>query len=53
MNSFFMSTKRRVKFVGRINEDVNTYVGDGSKGDIFLTYPRLRLNQKQTQSNAG
>lgn len=53
MNSFLMSTSKPFKFIGRINEDVNTYVTEGRKGALFITVPRLRLWQKATQANAG
>jgi len=53
MNSFFFSVKRPVKFIGRINEDVNMYVTEGNRGKLFVTIPRLRLWQHETQSNDG
>lgn len=53
MNSFICSTERRFQFFGRINEDVNTYVGLGSRGSVFFTVHCLQLDQKDTQSNAG
>jgi hypothetical protein len=53
MNSFFCSTERPFKFVGRINEDVNTYVQNATTGDLFFTLPILSLTQKETQSNEG
>ena len=53
MNSFFLSTAKPFKFQGRINEDVNSYVGLGNLGKLFITVPRIRLEQKQTQTNAG
>ena len=53
MNSFFCSVDRPFKFMGRINEDVNLYVENGIRGDLFITVPRIRLEQKQTQSNEG
>lgn len=53
MNSFFFSVDRPVKFMGRINEDVNMYVSEGQRGKLFVTVPRLRLWQKETQSNEG
>lgn len=53
MNSFFCSTDRPIKFIGRQNEDVNTYVIGGHRGDLFLTIPLIALIQKQTQSNKG
>lgn len=53
MNSFFCDVERRFWFIGRINEDVNTYVLSGNRGDIFLTMPLVSLNQKATQQNSG
>lgn len=53
MNSFFFKTDRPVCFMGRINEDVNMYVDYGKRGYVFGTIGQLRLEQKQTQSNAG
>ena len=53
MNSFFCSTERVFKFVGRINEDVNTYTHAASIGDLFFTVPIVSLTQKSTQSNSG
>lgn len=53
MNSFFMNTERPFKFMGRINEDVNAYVALGNVGKLFITVPRIRLEQIQTQANSG
>ena len=53
MNSFICDTQRRFTFVGRINEDVNTYTTLTSTGSLFLQIQQLCLLQKQTQSNAG
>ena len=53
MNSFICSTLRPFTFLGRINEDVNTYTHTASKGDVFITIPFISLNQMQTQSNKG
>lgn len=49
MNSFLCSTKRRFDFLGRMNEDVTTYVNLGTKGKLFLTIPVFAINQKDTQ----
>jgi len=49
MNSFLCSTERRFDFLGRMNEDVTTYVNLGTKGDLFLTIPVFAINQKDTQ----
>lgn len=53
MNTFICDTERPFSFLGRINEDVNTYVGGGRRGELFMTIPSVQVNQKQTQSNAG
>jgi hypothetical protein len=53
MNSFICSTDRPFQFVGRINEDVNTYTHVASKGRLFFTVCQVSLVQKQTQTNAG
>lgn len=53
MNSWFFKTDRRFKFVGRINEDVNTYVYLSNKGELFFTLAYVSVNQPITQTNAG
>ena len=53
MNSFFCRTDRPFQFLGRVNEDVNTYTYLGSKGELMLTTTDLMLVQLQTQSNQG
>lgn len=53
MNSFICSTNRRFWFVGQLNEDVNTYVTLGARGDLFLTYTNINLSQGDTQSTSG
>lgn len=53
MNSFICSTERPFQFVGRINEDVNTYTNKASKGLLMGTIPMIALGQKTTQKNKG
>lgn len=53
MNSFICSTKRRFDFIGRINEDVNTYTHLQGIGNLMGTIPFAALIQKTTQSNSG
>ena len=53
MNSFFCDVDKPFEFSGLINEDVNTYVTLGMRGNLFLTYSPLSLIQKQTQANPG
>lgn len=53
MNSFFCSIDRPFKFVGRMNEDVNTYVSLGAIGKLFGTINMVTLKQVQTQIQSG
>lgn len=53
MNTFSCKTARRFKFVGRVNEDVNTYTSLGNKGCLFFTVTNVQIVQKQTQSQGG
>lgn len=51
MNSFICSPERMFKFIGAMNEDVNTYTTLGSRGNLFGTIPMISLTQTATQSN--
>lgn len=53
MNFFICSTDRPFKFLGRLNEDVNTYVRLGSSGSLMLCTNQISLGQSRTQSVAG
>lgn len=53
MNSFFCRTDRPFEFYGLINEDVNCYVLNGSRGEVYFTSSLVSLNQTQTQANDG
>jgi hypothetical protein len=53
MNVLFVRTDRPFSWVGRINEDVNTYVTGGMRGDLFLTIFGIQVNQLGSQSQAG
>lgn len=53
MNSFLCSTDRPFQFIGRMNEDVTTYVNLGQKGNLFLTVPNVAIHQRPTQSEWG
>lgn len=53
MNSFVCDTEKPFKFVGRINEDVNTYVSLGGRGYLFFTICNVSLTQTQTQKSEG
>lgn len=53
MNSFVFDTNRPVQFLGRLNDDVNTYVYWGRRGYLFFTFTPLQLQQEQTQTVPG
>lgn len=53
MNSFFCRTDRKFEFIGRVNEDVNTYCLVGTHGKLLFTYTDVDLTQTQTQSQKG
>lgn len=53
MNSFFCLTKRPFSFYGVMNDDVNCYLLNGKRGDVFLTYNGFQLDQADTQSTTG
>jgi len=53
MNLFVCSTERPFQFVGRINEDVNTYTYKASIGLKMFTINYLSLKQTITQTSAG
>ena len=53
MNSFIADVERPLVFTGVLNDDVNTYVLGGNRGDLFFTVLQVQLNQRQTQANAG
>lgn len=53
MNTFFCDAEKPFKFIGRINEDVNTYTRLGSTGWLGLTITDACIVQKQTQANEG
>lgn len=46
MNSFICSVDRPFSFMGRINEDVNTYTNLGRCGELFMTIGAVQLGQK-------
>ena len=53
MNSFFCCVDKPLKFSGRLNEDVSLYTERGNKGALFITIPRIRLEQTDTQKDSG
>lgn len=53
MNAFFCKTDRPFQFIGRMNDDVNTYTFWGSQGKLFFTTCDMTLNQLDTQQHSG
>lgn len=53
MNSFFCKVDRPFTFIGRMNDDVNTYTTLGSVGKLFMTICNVDLVQMQTQITQG
>ena len=57
MNSFVFKVnedpKKDLMFIGRMNDDVNTYLTQGKVGKLFFQVSNMMLNQLATQSNKG
>lgn len=54
MNSFICCVDRPFEFIGRMNDDVNTYARLGNIGHVFLTVPFISVKQARTQkTHAG
>ena len=53
MNTLICSTERKFEFVGRVNEDLNTYVLLGSRGKLFIQIPLVVINQQKSQKSKG
>lgn len=53
MNSFICDNTKPFLWSGRINEDVNAYVGHGALGKLFYTYMGIQMDQTQTQLQKG
>lgn len=53
MNFFCCRTDRPVKWLGRMNDDVNSYIWRGSQGTIFLSFREFIVKQELTQLAEG
>ena len=53
MNAMFCRADKPVEFKGRMNEDVTSYVSNGSRGKIFFTIRDISVDQLATQSLKG
>lgn len=50
MNSFFCKTDSPFDFYGTMNDDVNAYLINGARGNIFITFYPFMLHQATTQT---
>lgn len=53
MNTFICSIDRPWVMLGRMNEDVTTYVTEGRRGNLFFTVMQAKIVQQQTQASTG
>lgn len=53
MNAIFCRTSDEWRFIGRVNEDVNTYTTLATRGHIFLSIMEVVLDQSNTQQVSG
>lgn len=53
MNVYFCATAREFKFIGTMNDDVNTYTLLGLQGKLFFQIPFLVVQQIPTQTQKG
>ena len=53
MNSWICKTDRKFIFNGTMNDDVNTYLLNGARGKIFITFDFIMIDQPETQTVAG
>ena len=53
MGSWICFVDRRLKFQGTMNDDVNTYSLNGTKGQLFYTFPFIMIDTPATQSVKG
>lgn len=53
MNSFFFRTDTPIKYIGRLNEDVNTYLYLGQRGRLMFTINDISVKQAETQTLKG
>lgn len=54
MQTFFCSTDRPIRWVGRLNDDVNTYITAQQRGDgAMMSVNLIQVNQGVTQQNSG
>ena len=53
MNTFIFRTNRPMTFIGRMNDDVNSFLTYGSRGELILTAKDAMITQLDTQLYKG
>lgn len=53
MNSWICKTSRKFVFNGTMNDDVNTYLLNGFRGKVFITFDFIMIDQPETQQVKG
>lgn len=53
MQGFFVRVSNQMPFVGRFNDDVNSYVDNGKRGYLCLTYRDIIMDTAETQVQVG
>ena len=53
MGSWIMRASSTTRFLGLMNDDVNSYLINGSRGKIYITYPFIMIDTPATQSVSG
>lgn len=53
VNAMICDTKKRINFVGRFYDDVNTYLVEGMRGKLFLTILAVETMQKAKVNPGG
>ena len=53
MGSWIMRASSTTRFLGLMNDDVNAYLINGSRGKIYITYPFIMIDTPATQSVSG
>lgn len=53
MTSFFCRVDNRFEFLGRFNDDVNTYTEHAKRGALFFTMSNATVHTAETQVNKG
>jgi len=53
MNTFIFKTDRPMTFVGRMNDDVNSFLTYGSRGELIITAKQAMITQLDSQLYKG